>query len=62
MNEQADMEIALAKDASMQELLSAIEGQPMMQKCLRMAFRVGFGAGALYATNKARDLIKQGGK
>lgn len=63
MNEteiQAAMETALAGDASMHELLDAMRHDPTVQKCMRQAFRVGFGAGALFATRRATEIVKKG--
>lgn len=56
---QAALEVALAGDASMHQLLDAMPSE-LMQKCMRQAFRVGFGAGALYATKRAQDIVKNG--
>ena len=52
------MEEALEKDASMQSLIEAMEGNPLVQKALRQSFRVGFSAGALHATDKASEMLR----
>jgi len=59
MNIEANMEVALASDASMAELLEAMQDNPIMQRALRMAWRVGFSAGALHATREASKMLRK---
>ena len=53
-----EIERALEKDASMLELIDAMHGKPLMQHALRLAFKVGFGAGALHEARKASEMLR----